>query len=168
MPSLAFQPVIRSLRVERGPAQQVLDYDAVWGAFEDKFNEDPSAEYRVVMVDANGHDLGYIENSDIERYPKPASVCKVTFDLSAPDCSRMSGTKIGITSPKDQMFSRTLLTNTKGHAEIYLQHKARVLIALESLRNSLDCIIPSTAEVTFDELVGQGSWLPTEQRGMIV
>lgn len=165
-PESTFQPLSRSYRVERGNFHNILTEDAVWGVFEDLTGNDPNDNYYVFVQDGDGNQIGAAITRDLKKYVRPTNTCKVSFDFIDPDGSPNLGRKITFTNPRDEVYRKIICSNQAGHAEMFFTWGSRILIAIDGHKHSLDCIIPSFQDATFQDLFNNGSWQLSEQRGL--
>jgi len=136
--------------------------DIAWGTAEDTETSEPTDRYEVVYFDRAGSFAARVADEEIRRYVRPPKACRITFAFTRPDGSPDGGRLIEF---RGDDFSRRLLTNTKGHALIYLMPGARMWIRVDGRSLALDCMVPDRREMTYDALVACGSMIDADRRG---
>jgi hypothetical protein len=165
----------RSSRVEifrqdpAGGLQLVVTDDATWGFYEDSENSNPEATYQITYKQAR--DLGAqltIPDVEISRHVRLPDQALFTFEkrlfTGAPDAGR--GIELSDYSNSANANLFRLLTNQQGIAKFILKYGTRVLIQVDDEYKALDAIVPAKKDVSWPDLIANGSWVTASRRGI--
>lgn len=164
LPVAAFDMDIRRMKVWR--AGTVLHEDAPWGLCEDETATSVDEVYEIQCLGPRGDVIVTIQDSDIRRFKRNDTVCKISFELVLADGTPGSQRAVSVCSLPDRDFKLRVFTNYAGRADLFIVTDRRVLIHVGDNLQALDCVIPSdTKSIVWDKLAAYGSWIPAESRG---
>jgi hypothetical protein len=139
--------------------------DVAWGAAEDPETDDPSQDYTLEYVVADGSGSIMVINANIRRYVRPATICEITFDCMGVDGAPEARKTFEFSDLQAGAFTRTVITNASGKAVAYFMPGSRLLMREEGKLKALDFVVPDRRLVSVRDLELWGSLVDTDRRG---
>jgi len=171
-PTALWDPIARTCQIWRAlkPMKSALvAADVTWGFYADNENSDPDAEYQIMYMDGNNSQVVYVENVDILRYNRPATLCEITFDRTERDGSPDAGREITFSNEAGGSgdWTKTILTNSKGKGVFFAMPGNRLLMRIDGDMTALDFVVPNVRKIDSIDLCKYGSFVDTDPRRSI-